>query len=455
MEGVIDRAWTNDGSAEGLAGYDADPDPGRLLVHRDHAPARASKQRAGDDAADLSETLLSLRILTYVHSLDSGGVERIALRLIQRWRKLGIDAPLYVVRSTGDMRDDTAAGMEFMTHGMTRRLTGWAEALWMMLILPSVVRRVRPDVIFCAGNTYMLNALLLKLRLGRSCPPIMAKISNDLVRADKKPLKRLLYRAWLRLKGHFLDQIVAMSKEMVPEIRRYVGARASRINVIPDPALSEANVCCSNLPSAPHSPLSRGRHFVAVGRLVPQKNIALLLRAFAAGGRSEDRLTIIGEGPERAALEALADRLNLGNRVKFMGYVAKPQAILCTFDVLVLSSNYEGVPAVIIEALAAGLPIIATDCCASMAALLGYGRVGELVPVKDEHSMSAAIRRAPCERPSRLEDPWWHENTIENASLAYLRVAEKAVRVQRYRPTRSWIVHRGPGGRSSDTQLAT
>lgn len=361
-----------------------------------------------------------MRVLTFIHSFEPGGVERIALRLVRQWRADGIDAPLFVGRTDGSMRHDVGAGMDFMTPD-TKRNGGlrW-EALWMILTLPRIVRRERPDILFCAGNTYAIVAVALKILLGSQCPPILAKISNDLQRRDKRWWKRMPYRVFLRLQGRLFDHIVGMDAAMTDEIRQLLAPPRSAITVIPDPALSRPLIARLRAQVPDCRPAS-ARRFVAVGRLAPQKNIALMLRAFARAAGPDDQLSLIGDGPEREKLEHLARCLGVADRVHFLGYMADPTSVLGDFDILLLSSNYEGVPAVILEALAAKLAIVATDCSASMKCLLQGGALGELVPIKDEIALASAIDRA---RPGRQNGPLSlalaEGFTLESASEQYL-----------------------------------
>jgi glycosyltransferase involved in cell wall biosynthesis len=361
-----------------------------------------------------------MRVLTFLHSFEPGGVERIALRLVRQWRADGVDAPLFMGRTDGTMRHDVGAGLDFITPDQPRAGSARWETLWMMLTLPRIVRQERPDILFCAGNTYAIIAVVLKLLLGRRCPPILAKISNDLRRRDKPWWRRLPYHLFLRIQGRLFDQIVGMDASMTDEIRQLLGVPRGAITVIPDPALSRSLIARLRADRAPRLKLS-GRHFVAVGRLAPQKNIPLMLRAFARAAEPGDRLTLIGDGPGRENLELLVRRLGIGRQVRFLGYVPEPTAILGEFDILLMSSNYEGVPAVILEALAARLSIIATDCCASMATLLGQGRLGELVPVKDEVALAGAIARAqPGMQDSVLSLAQAERFTLEHASALYI-----------------------------------
>lgn len=364
-----------------------------------------------------------MRVLTFLHSFEPGGVERIALRLVRQWRALNVDAPLFIGRTDGDMLDDVGAELDFIAPPGAGLFAARMETLWMIWTLPGVVRRLRPDVLFCAGNSYAVVAIALKLLLGRDCPVIVAKISNDLDRHDAPWWRRFPYHLWLRVQGRYLDHLIGMEMPMADEISQGLAVPADRITIIPDPALSRPLIERLRTTGTIKRDGRAGRRFVAVGRLAPQKNIALMLRAFGRGARQGDTLTVIGDGPERAKLEHLARRLGLGEQIIFQGHLPEPAMRLPEFDILLLSSNYEGVPAVILEGLAAGLAIVATDCSRSMATLLCHGALGELVPVGDERTLSNAIARAvPGSQDERRSLAQAQRFTLEHASKAYLGV---------------------------------
>ncbi len=365
-----------------------------------------------------------MRVLTFLHSFEPGGVERIALRLVHRWRVTGVDAPLFLGRTDGAMARDVGADLDFVTP--RRRWPGIAhwETLWMVATLPRAVRTIRPDVLFCAGNTYAFVAVMLKLILGRDCPPIIAKISNNLDRTDASWVYRVFYRLWLRIQGLAIDHFVGMEKPMRAEIVQCIGVSPARVAIIPDPALSEAQIAALRQAAPVAQPRDgTGHRFVTVARLAPQKNLALMLRGFARGAAPADTLTIFGEGPERTMLEALAVELGVAERIAFQGYVANPASLLSRYDTLLLSSHYEGVPAVILEALAANIGIISTDCSRSMAALLQQGALGTLVPVGDEAGFAAAIRAArPQAQNAQRTLHQARRFTIEHGADHYVRV---------------------------------
>ncbi|WP_340266040.1 glycosyltransferase [Sphingobium mellinum] len=364
-----------------------------------------------------------MRILTFLHSFEPGGVERVALRLVRQWRQQGVDAPLFLGRTDGAMRDELATGLACHVPRQPPFSAADFETLWMIATLPAVIRRMRPDALFCAGNSYAVVAVAMKLLLGSACPPILAQISNDLERLDMCWPVRMLYRLWLRIQGRFIDHFVAIAPGLDQEIAQWVIPRAGSISVIPSPALSSTQIDRLRAAAAaePPHPMDVGRRFVAIGRLARQKNFPLMLKAFAAGSCREDRLVIHGEGPERRALAMLASRLDIVDRVDFAGHVPEASAQLRSTDILLLSSDFEGMPAVVLEALAVGMPIIATDCSRAMRPLLRDGALGELVPPGNLHAMARAIAdaRALVQDPEASLDQA-RRFTLDHVAQAYV-----------------------------------
>lgn len=344
-----------------------------------------------------------MRILTFLHSFEPGGVERIALRLIRQWRGQGVDAPLFMGRATGAMRDELAEGLHYDVPRLPAFPIAWCETLWMIATLPGVIRRTRPDMLFCAGNSYAIVAVAMKLILGRTCPLVLAKISNDLDRMDMIWPVRMAYRLWLRIQGRFIDGFVGMEMPMEAEIAAAIRPRPGAITIIPDPALSHVQIDRLRAMGRSRAGRPGGHRFVAIGRLAPQKNFALMIRAFAAGANADDSLVIYGDGSERAMLTALVGEMALGDRVMLAGHVPDPASLLPGFDIFLLSSDYEGVPAVLLEALAANLPIVTTRCSRSIDAMMAQGALAHIVPARDEAAFARAIGEAGNLRQDAVE----------------------------------------------------
>jgi glycosyltransferase involved in cell wall biosynthesis len=344
-----------------------------------------------------------MRILLPLHSFEPGGVERVALRLAAAWASAGCRPHIVLGRADGVMQ----SGAPLLAYDVLEQgavSTAAFESLWMIARLPGRIRAAAPDLIFCAGNSYAVVGVAMKLLLGRRCPPIVLKVSNDLARADLHPLARCLYRLWLRLQGRVIDRFVGLAPPMRAEIANAMGVAPDRVAIIDNPVLSRAELVQLAAERDATERRGPGRRFLAIGRLVTQKRFDLLLRAFAGIGRPNDRLTILGEGPERRRLENLAQDIGIQDRLGLPGHVQPIEPWLVASDCFVLSSDYEGLPAVLVEALAAAVPIVATECSVSIRALLDDGRLGAIVPVRDEAALGAAMDSAAPACPAEARE---------------------------------------------------
>lgn len=361
-----------------------------------------------------------MRILIPLHSFEPGGSERVALRLARAWRDRGHAVRIVLGRHEGP-RPALADGLDFDILQRGSVSTAPFETLWMIAGLPGRLRDFQPDLIFLPGNSYAVVGAVLKLLMGGACPPMVLKISNDLCRPDMPAVGRAAYRLWCRLQGHILDRFVALTPAMKSDVQQALGVAAERIAVIDNPVLSRADAdgiaALRQATARPHA----GRRFLAIGRLAPQKNFALLLKAFARMAGPDDRLAIIGDGAERARLERLAKQLGIEDRLLMPGHSTAPEVWLAGCDVFALSSDYEGLPAVVLEALAAGLPVVATDSSASMATLLENGRLGRLVAPGDVQALAEAMDRPLVPDPARSAT-MAARFTVERAAPAYLRL---------------------------------
>jgi glycosyltransferase involved in cell wall biosynthesis len=164
------------------------------------------------------------------------------------------------------------------------------------------------------------------------------------------------------------DLVIASSVPMQKDLDRLLRGR-SCVVTLPNPvdveALRRQAAAVPALgpeidPATPPAKPGVGRRFIAVSRLIPRKGIDELLEAFATAAGPEDHLDIVGDGPLREALEALAARLALGPRVQFLGHLDAPASRVADADLLVQASRFEGMPNAVLEALAVGTPVLAT-----------------------------------------------------------------------------------------------
>lgn len=333
-------------------------------------------------------------IASYAQTLQGGGVERVMLRLARGWIDAGREVTLVIGLAEGPLAAEIPAGARVIELG-SHRYRALAAAL------PRHVQALHPDVLFCPGSHYTAAALATRLRLGRASPPIVAKVSNALVRADHGPAARLMHRAWLGFHPRFLDRIVAMTPASAAEVARATGLDAARLAVIPNPPAVPD-------PAAAPPPLPAGPVILGVGRLAPQKRWDRLVAALPHLACPAATLVILGEGPLRSALVAQAAALGIGDRLHLPGHVADPLAAMARASVLALPSDFEGAPNVLREALSVGTPVVATDSAPAIAEIVHHPSLGTIVAREDgaalvaalDHWLSpAAIRPAPVPPP--------------------------------------------------------
>lgn len=216
-------------------------------------------------------------------------------------------------------------------------------------------------------------------------------LANGLRGAVSRTMVRSLYpRA---------SRIIAVSDGVARDLSENFDVPAEKLVSIPNPVDVASIQAKAREASAVRI---EGPFIMSAGRLVKVKNFAVLVRAFAAAG-GEGKLVIAGEGEERGALEALARELGVGDRLILPGYLANPYPLMAAADVFVLSSDSEGYPNALIEGMAAGRPVISTNCDSGPSQILAdaprhsiqgitYAEHGVLVPVDNADAMAEAIR---------------------------------------------------------------
>jgi glycosyltransferase involved in cell wall biosynthesis len=159
---------------------------------------------------------------------------------------------------------------------------------------------------------------------------------------------------------------------------------------------------------------------LGIGRLTRQKNFPNLLHAFAQlHTQRPAKLIILGEGEDREALTHLVHQLHLTDHVDLPGFAPNPYAYLAHAHLFALSSDWEGLPTVLIEALAANTPVVSTDCPSGPREILDHGRHGELVPMNDPTALAQAIHRT-LDKPRTPTDPTWLDQfTLHTATTHY------------------------------------
>ncbi len=236
-------------------------------------------------------------------------------------------------------------------------------------------------------------------------------------------IKTLRETQQIRLTYGQLDGITALTEHVARDLRDYFRIRGVPIGVLNNPIIPP-NIATLAAAPCDHPWLASGQPpvVIAVGGLRKVKDFPTLLRAFARLREvREVRLLILGEGKERRRLEHLAERLGIADQVDLPGFVANPYPFMARCRALALSSVREGLGNVLVEAMALGTPVVATDCTEGIRVLLQDGEIGGLVPVGDDQALARALQVALDGRPDpemlgRITRPFGREA----ASRAYL-----------------------------------
>jgi len=338
-------------------------------------------------------TIRAERILLVLPSLERGGGERVLLQLAGSFLDAGREVHVVALLGGGPLRSHVPDGVtlhELIDAGDAPKALALVWRAFPRLV--SLIRTVRPHAVLSTMTGTNLLVALACMRALTSARLVLREASS-LVNT-KSALKRLAMR-WLYRRA---DGLVAVSAGVAQDLRG-LGLADDRIHVIRNPVdqerlrqLADVGPVLSEIEGTPY--------VVALGRLTEAKDYPFLLRAYAASKlfRSH-RLAIVGEGEQRDMLESLVRELGIADRVLFPGALDNPFRVLAGAALLVLSSRWEGYPNVLLEALALGVPVVATDCTHGPREILDGGRYGRLVPVGDATALSRAMERE-MERPS-------------------------------------------------------
>lgn len=336
-------------------------------------------------------------IAIFMYGLAGGGVPRRNISLANALSAAGNRVALVVIDAYGELRRLVAPGVEVVDVSswkgrlpFVRRKRRHQFAL-AQKPLAVYLRRAKPDVLLSADNYANLAAVRAREISGWGGTLLLSQRNHTSTYAAQRPA---LISA-IRSEYPKADAVVAVS-EGVAEDLRHLGLPPHLVHTIYNPIVEPGFFEAAAQP-VDHKWFGGDLPVVlGAGRIGPQKDFPTLLRAFAKVRSMgvEARLVILGEGktPQaRADLQALAGELGISEWVDIPGFVPTALPYISRADLFVLSSRWEGLPGVLIEALACGTPVVSTDCPSGPEEILQGGKYGPLVPMGDADALASAM----------------------------------------------------------------
>lgn len=358
----------------------------------------------------------SRKIAILIKSLQGGGAERSTVNLANALAASGVDVDLLVIDQRGVFQELVSPLVNVIklpkasiaqTIWCLRRQPKDLAFLLRLLVIPSspkpasaipaiakYLRKVRPGALLTALDYGNIAAVVARTAAGGETRIVLGQ-RNQLSQGygGRSEWRRRQIVPTLKYFFEKADAIVSVSKGVAKDLGETLRIPDDRLyaiyNAVFNRALEQQSFEVLNHPWFSNADIPV---VLAVGKLKPQKDFETLLKAFAnVRAQRKARLVILGQGPMLADLKSLARKLNIADDVSFEGFVQNPFKFMRQADLFVLSSRYEGLPGVLVQALACGCPVVSTDCPSGPREILESEKHGMLVPVADVDAMAKAI----------------------------------------------------------------
>ena len=359
------------------------------------------------------------KIALLVSFSGEGGVERLMLNLCEGLLDLGYPVDLLAIKRKSAHLKASPRGLKIVPLRAAHTYTS----------LPEVVRYLRterPHALLAVKDRANQVAILAG-KLARTKTRIAVEIQTTISAAlrGKSAVRKASWYLPMRLLYPLADVVVAVSEGVARDLTEITGLPRERIQVIRNPAVSGAMFCLAEEPVDHPWYQDRSTPIITgIGRLTRQKDFPTLIRAFArVRSQLPCRLMILGEGRDRAKLIELAHSLGVAEYVALPGFVVNPYPFLRRASLFVLSSLWEGSPTVLTEAMALGVPVVATDCPSGPREILQGGEIAPLVPMGDVEALAVAMLDTLDRRPdaAALQNAVVHY-TVAASSRRYVEV---------------------------------
>lgn len=371
-------------------------------------------------------------IAFFIRNLTGGGAERVMLNLASSMAREGVRVDLVLIKAEGAYLQQVPKEVKIvdlntsdLDKGRSFRLPTSFQSTSSLPKLVRYLRQERPAALLSATHYPNEIAILAKYLAWVPMRVVVSEhttLSLEARRVEQvssriAPLTARIFYPWA-------DAIAAVSEGVAKDLSAIAGIPRDKMQVIYNPVITpelfeKANEAIEHPWFAPVEPPV----ILGIGRFVAQKDFPTLIHAFAKVRRVRPaRLMMLGSGLEQKQLKALVRELGIEEDVAWVGFVDNPFAYMKQASVFVLSSAWEGLPTVLIEALAVGIPVVSTNCPSGPAEILDNGKYGELVPVGDREAIASAILRVLSGNIKSVDSEWLQQFTREAATKKYLEV---------------------------------
>jgi glycosyltransferase involved in cell wall biosynthesis len=375
---------------------------------------------------DIAEPSVAILLPT----LRVGGAEKVLIELANGLARHEWPVQVLTMSAEGPLADNLSPRVEIVDLAC-------ATYRRAVVALARHYARARPQIVLTSVYATGLAAIAAKAISGYK-PKVVIGAHNSLRSKVSRPdnLKdRYLLLPLCQALFPWADAFVPVSQGLAQELQAILRLPDKKVRVIYNPVVSPQLLAQAGEPlDHPWLGDSLVRDFktlVSVGRLVEQKGFDVLLKAFARVSDGRDcRLIIVGDGPLRPELQALAEELGMGLLVDFVGLQDNPYKFVSRADLFVLSSRWEGLGNVLIEALACGCPVVATDCKFGPSEILGGGAYGRLVPIDDPGALAICISEALTSNKTNLQAralDFTVEQSVEQYIIFFKEIIEKHI----------------------------
>lgn len=333
-----------------------------------------------------------IKVGLFMDDFSMGGAQRVLLTLAEELVGRGYQVQLIVTREKGPLLNELNHKIEIVDLGTLRNGT---SAAWFSIKTIAALRRYlirsKPDVLMSTLTGINIVSILSWLMAGKPTRLVVREacsISNVNSRV-RMILMRILYP--------FSDQIVVLSEMLRQEMLENLGVHAEKVSVIANPLNSRNIDSLAGNPRDEFQISSCRPYILSVGRLVPQKDHASLIKAFSVSkAREQNKLVIIGDGPERPFLEELVSKLALDGKVHLVGQKDNPYPWFLGAKIFAMSSRWEGYSNTLMEALHFNLPVACTMFDQNLDEIIGECSRSNyyLAPVGDHYLLAKAIDEA-------------------------------------------------------------